>query len=167
MTLVAPPSGGTAYRFIQAIQRSVSVQTISLGPQLGAAAKVTTLGTSPYLRLRAQIPTQSTYNAGAAADYFQNSNSVSLVVSAAYAGAASTTWTLDIPDLSGAGYNTAWALVNGTGVSWDVNAVSGNALPFIGGNPVDNAQIVGAGAQDSASTFAASSRTRIFRRPHR
>jgi hypothetical protein len=164
---VAPPSGGSAYRFIQAIQHSVSVQTISLGPQLGAAAKVTTLGTSPYLRLRAQVPTQSTYNAGATADYFQNSNSVSLLVTAAYAGAASTTWTLDIPDLSGAGYNTAWALVNGTGVSWDVNAVSGTALPFIGGNPVDNAQIVGAGAQDSASTFAASSRSRIFRRPHR
>ncbi|HEY2164498.1 MAG TPA: hypothetical protein VGH04_10930, partial [Gemmatimonadaceae bacterium] len=164
---VAPPSGGAAYRFIQAIQHSVSVQTISLGPQLGAAAKVTTLGTSPYLRLRAQIPTQSTYNAGAAADYFQNSNSVSLFVTAAYAGAASTTWTLDIPDLSGAGYNTAWALVNGTGVSWDVSAVSGIALPFVGGNPVDNAQIVGAGAQDSASTFASASKRRFFGRPHR
>ncbi len=164
---VAPPSGGSAFRFIQAIQRSVSVQTISLGPQLGAAAKVTTLGTSPYLRLRAQVPTQSTYNAAAAADFFQNSNSVSLLVTAAYAGAVSTTWTLDIPDLSAAGYNTAWALVNGTGLSWDVNALSGNPLPFAGGPPVDNAQIVGAGVQDSSSSFAAASiRGLLFRRRH-
>ncbi len=142
---VAPPSGGTAYRFIQAIQHSVSVQTISLGPQLGAAAKVTTLGTSPYLRLRAQVPTQSTYNAGAGADFSQNSNSVSLLMTAAYAGAVSSTWTLDIPDLSGAGYDATWALKNGTGASWNVVAVSGNPLPFIGGPPVDNAQMVGAG----------------------
>jgi len=164
----APSSGGTSFRFIQAIQHTPSVQTISLGPQLGVATKVTTLGTSPYLRLRAQIPTQSTYTAGAAADFFQNSNSISLLMSAAYAGAVPATWTLDIPDLTGAGYNTAWALVNGTGVSWDVNAVSGNVLPFIGGSAVDNAQIVGAGAADSAGTFASSSsRSRLFRRPHR
>ncbi len=164
---VAPPSGGTAYRFIDAIQRSVSVQTISLGPQLGAAAKVTTLGTTPYLRLRAQAPTQSTYNAGASADFSQNSNSVSLLMTAAYAGAVPTTWTLDIPDLSGAGYNTAWALKSGTGASWNVVAVSGNPLPFVGGAAVDNAQIVGAGAQDSSSSFAASSiRSLLVRRRH-
>jgi hypothetical protein len=92
---------------------------------------------------------------------------VSLLVTAAYAGAVSTAWTLDIPDLSGAGYNTAWALVNGTGLSWDVNALSGNPLPFAGGPPVDNAQIVGAGVQDSSSSFAASSiRSRLVRRRH-
>jgi hypothetical protein len=40
----------------------------------------------------------------------------------------STTWKLDIPDLSGAGHKTAWALVNGMGVSWGVNAVSDTVL---------------------------------------
>jgi Divergent InlB B-repeat domain len=163
----APSSGGNSYRFIDAMQHSPSVQTISLGPQVGAAAKVTTLGTSPYLRLRAQIPSQSTYSAGAAADYSQNSNSVSLMMTAAYAGAVPATWTLDIPDLSGAGYNTAWALSGGTGVSWNVIAAGGNVLPFVGGNPVDNAQIVGAGAMDSASTFASASKRRFFGRLHR
>ncbi len=168
VSVFTTPSGtnGTAYRFIQVIQHSPAVQSISLGPQLGAGVKVTTLGASPYLRLRAQIPTQSTYTAGATADYFQNANSLEILMSAAYAGAATTAWTLDIPDLSGAGYNTAWALANGTGVSWAVNAVSGTILPFIGGTPAD-AQVLGAGAQDSTATFASSSRRGTFRRPRR
>jgi hypothetical protein len=93
---------------------------------------------------------------------------VSVFLTAAYAGAVPpTAWTLDIPDLSGAGYNTAWGLSSGTGLSWNVVAVAGNALPFVGGNPVDNAQIVGAGMQDSSSTFASASRRRLFGRPHR
>ena len=89
-----------------------------------------------------------------------NFNLTTVALALSLAGAVSTAWTLDIPDLSGAGYNTAWALVNGTGLSWDVNALSGNPLPFAGGPPVDNAQIVGAGVQDSSSSFAAASTIR-------
>ena len=87
-----------------------------------------------------------------------------MVVTAAYLATAPTTWTIDVPDFSGAGYDAAWALKSGTGVSWSVAAVSGNIGPFIGGPPVDNAMITGAGAQDSSSTFAASSRVPFARR---
>jgi hypothetical protein len=158
-------SGSATFRFAQILEHSPSVQTVTLGPQLGAATTVATLGTTPYLRLRASIPSQSTYTGGAIAEFKQSANAVSILMSAAYIGSAGATWTLDIPDLSGAGYDPAWALASGSGVSWMVNAVSGNVLPFVGGAPVDNAQLVGAGAQGSSSSFAAPLRVGFGRRP--
>jgi hypothetical protein len=166
VSVFAAPSNGTAFRFIELLQHSPSVQTISLGPPLGAGLAVTTLGTAPNLRLRAQIPAQSTYTAGAIAEFSQNANSVSILMSAGYLGTPPATWTLDIPDLSSAGYDATWGLKNGTGASWGVSAVSGNVLPFLGGSPVDNAQIVGAGAQDSSLTFPSAIRGMFVRRRH-
>ena len=165
MAVPDPPSGAT-FRFVQLLEHSPSVQTVALGPALGSGTAITTVATAPYLRLRAAIPSQSTYTAGAIAEYAQNANTVSVLMSAGYVGAVGASWTLDVPDLSSAGYDPTWAPRSGTGVSWSVNAVSGSVLPFVGGPTVDNAQIVGAGAQDSASSFGAASRVPFVRRPH-
>jgi len=167
--LTQPSAPNGTFRFIELLQHTPTVQTISLGPPLGAGTAVTTVAAAPYLRLRAQIPVQATYNGGASAEYSQNANSVAVEMTAGYLGTPPATWTLDIPDLSAAGYDATWALKSGTGASWNLVAVSGNPLPFIGGPPVDNAQILGAGAQDSSSSFAAASmiRSLLVRRRHR
>jgi hypothetical protein len=91
-------------------------------------------------------------------------------MTAAYLSSTPATWTLDVPDLSSAGYDATWGLKSGVGVSWGVNAVSalnGILLPFLGGTPVDNAQITGAGAADSSASFSAPLRRRIGQRPPR
>ena len=163
---VPASSNGTSFRLIERLQRSPSEQTTTLGPQLGTGTKITTLAATPYLRLRAQIPA-GTYTDGANAEFAQNANTVSVFATAAYLGAVPTTWTLDVPDFSSVGYDAAWALKSGAVVSWGVVAASGNVLPFIGGPPVDNAQITAAGAQDSSSAFLASRRLPAIRRPHR
>jgi hypothetical protein len=160
---------GTSFRFVQLVAHSVSAKTTAFGPQLGTVTKPTTIGTTPYLRLRAQVPTQSTYTSAAALDLDQNNTAVSVVMTAAYLSSTPTTWTLDVPDLSSAGYDATWGLKSGVGVSWSVNALSalnGILLPFLGGTPVDNAQITGAGVSDSSATFSASWR-RPLGRPRR
>jgi hypothetical protein len=159
---VASPDG-RSFRVIQTLQRSVADKTVSFGPALGSTPTVTTIGTSPTLRLRAQFPTAATYTTAATAQYSQNDNAVLIFTSAAYLATTPTTWSIDIPDLSAAGFDAAWGLKNGTGVSWAVFAVTGNTLALNGGVPVDGATTMAAGAQDSSASFPAALR-KLMRR---
>jgi hypothetical protein len=159
---------GTTFRVIEMMMHTVSAQFAMFGPPLGSVTKPATIGTTPYLRLRAQIPTVATYTSVADVELSQNTNSVSVLMTAAYVGSTPTTWTVDVPDLSGAGYDTRWALQNGAGVSWGLAAGSarnGNLLPFLGGAPADFAQLTLAGVADSSASFSASSRSLVRRRP--
>jgi len=159
----------TSFRFVQLLTHSVTAKGNTFGPLLSSNTKITTLGTTPYLRVRAQIPALTSYTSAANVEVSQNANSVAVLMTAGYVGAAPTTWTLDVPDLSSAGYDASWAIKSGVGVSWGVTAVSalnGNLLPFIGGAPVDNAQLTGAGMADSTASFSASLRPLTRWRPH-
>jgi len=154
--IVATPPGSdpTSARFVYLLLRPPAdptvTQAVTFGPSLGAAT-VTGLGGAPYPRLRAQVASQAAYGAAVAADYSQNDRAVSLSMTTSYAGGAPSTWTLDVPDLSAAGYDPTWGLHTGARVSWSVNAVGGNVLAFIGGTPVDGAQIIGAVVSGSTS----------------
>jgi hypothetical protein len=77
-------------------------------------------------------------------------------VTAGYAGTAPATWTIDIPDLTTAGYDPAWALKSGQSTAWEVDEASGDVLPFIGGNPTNDAQITIAGARQTSAAFSVS-----------
>jgi hypothetical protein len=103
--------------------------------------------------MRAQLASQSAYNAAAFADFTQDTNSVELVATAGYTSGAPATWTMDIPDLAGAGYDAAWGLRSGMSTHWEVGAVGGNLLPFIGAAPFDGAQMIGAAASSAPSAF--------------
>lgn len=167
--IAAPPgSNGTSFRFLQVLAHAVSTTTTTtLGPQLGPGTAVTTVGTTPSLRLRAQVPAVGTYTSGANAQFQQNANTVSISMTGAYLASAPTTWTLDVPDFSSAGYDANWGLKSGAAVSWSVvafSALNGNLLPFIGGAPTDGAQLTGAGAVGSSATSSASSLVPLRRR---
>jgi trimeric autotransporter adhesin len=136
LLLHAPPAAGPA--------------SVTLGPPL-ATPSVTSLGTTPNIRMRAQLPSQTAYNVAAGADFLQDNITVEVLVTAAYSRGMPATWTIDIPDLSSAGYDPAWGLKNGVPVNWEVSAVGGSFLPFIGATPVDGAQMVGAGVGGSPS----------------
>jgi hypothetical protein len=134
LLLHAPPSAGPA--------------SVALGPSL-ATPSVTSLGTTPNVRMRAQLASQAAYNAAAGADFSQDSIRVELLMTAAYSGGTPATWIIDMPDLSSAGYDPTWGLKTGLPVNWNVSALGGSVLPFLGATPFDGAQIVGAGVGGS------------------
>jgi hypothetical protein len=155
ISVIASPAGSgapTSFRYVFGFARAPTDRTVTLGPSL-AATTVTSLATAPYLQLRAQVPSQSAYNGLAAATFSQTNRTVNVTRTAAFSGGAPANWTLDIPDLSAAGYDPTWALQRGAAVNWTAIAEGGDFLAFIGGVPADNAQIVAAGASGSTQAF--------------
>jgi len=154
-------ANATSFRFIERLLHATSanIDTVTLGPRLSAPT-VTSLGTTPSLRLRARLPLQSEYNTAASAQFSQADNSVDVSVTATYTGGAAGTWTIDMPDLASAGYDATWGMRAGVAVNWGVSAIGGNVLPFIGAPPVD-ALITGAAAfSGSPAVFARLARSR-------
>ena len=78
---------------------------------------------------------------------------VAVSASAAYFGGLPQSWTLDVPDLTGAGYEVAWGLRAGMPVDWEVGALAGSYLVFSGASGVDGARVTGAGTASSASAL--------------
>jgi Divergent InlB B-repeat domain len=145
-----PQGSSTAFRAAFLMERSPVSQTVTLGPALNTPT-VTSLGSTPYLRLHAQLASQSAYNSAAQVEFQQIDNSASVQVSATYSGGTPANWTLDMPDLTSAGYNAAWGLKSGTTVSWQVFAAGGNFLAFGGGLVADGAQMMAAATSSPSS----------------
>jgi hypothetical protein len=147
-----PASGGSSVRAAILLRHSATfdVDAVTFGPTLNQPT-VTSLGTSPYLRLRAQLASQASYNVAAVAEFAQSANSLSVASTANYANGTPANWVLDIPDLTAAGYDPTWGLKTGSSVDWQVTAASGSVLVFFGATPVDGAGLV-AGVVSSSST---------------
>jgi hypothetical protein len=112
------------------------------------------------LRLRAQLPSQSAYNAAAVAEYDQGDNSVHVSATAGYFGGTPSTWVVDVPNLAAAAYDPLWGFRSGTPLSWSVVAAGGNILPFVGAPMVDGAQIVVGLTSNSGASFSVARRRR-------
>jgi hypothetical protein len=140
-----PQAGnGTSGRFGLLLFHASANQMVAnlvLGPTL-ATPIVSMLGSTPNVRMRAQLPLQAAYNAAVNAEFSQNDLSANVTITAGYSGGAPATWTMDMPDLSTAGYDAAWGLKSGSPVSWHVVALGGNVLPLLGAAPVDGALVV-------------------------
>jgi hypothetical protein len=147
-----PAGGGSSVRAAVLLRHSATfdVDAVTFGPTLNQPT-VTSLGTSPYLRLRAQLASQTSYNVAALAEFAQSANSVSVVSTANYANGTPANWVLDVPDLTAAGYDPTWGLKSGSSLEWQVTAASGAVLPFFGATPVDGTVLV-AGVVSSSST---------------
>jgi hypothetical protein len=91
------------------------------------------------------------------AEYDQGPNSIEVTATAGYFGGVPSTWILDVPDFTGAGYNATWGLGSGGTPAWLVVAAGGNVLPFFGATPVSGAQIV-AGLTTNASASSSAAR---------
>jgi hypothetical protein len=162
LSVYAGSSDGRSARFVQALNHSLPNQAFTFGPALSTPT-VTSLGTSPYLRLRAQLPFQSAYDGGAILQGDQGANSVRLSASAGYFGGTPSTWIIDVPDFTGASYDPSWGLRGGAPTSWLVGAVRGSFLPFLGATMFDGAQITGALTSNSVAAFYAARAARANR----
>jgi hypothetical protein len=160
ISIMAAPATGSSARAAILLHHSVVGDTVAFGPSLNTPT-ITTLGTSPVLRQRAQLASQSAYNAAADAQFSQNSNSVEVTMTAGYSGATPSTWSLDVPDLAAAGYDPTWGLKSGASVEWNVSAYGGNVAPLFGAPPTDGVRILAAG---TANTVSSSTQRRRFGR---
>jgi len=149
----------TSARFaVLYLRQPAGDSTVTFGPPL-TTPTVTSLGTTPYLRLRAQLPSQSAYNAATSFELGQSGREFVVLATAAYRGGAPASWTLDVPDLSSAGYDANWGPRSGAQLTWSVIAVGGNVLPFIGATPSDGARLIGALATNSSNAFSQATRS--------
>jgi len=141
-------------------------RTITFGAAL-ASPTFSTPSSSPYARPRVQLPSQSDYKGGVAAG-FENAgaNSMEIVATAAYFNGTPANWTLDVPDLTAAGYDVTWALKDSAALDRFVFAFSGNLSVLAGAAPSDNTLILGAGAGSSSASSSAlrRPRSRVVRR---
>ena len=159
VTVFAGSAGGSAFRLAFLLHHSAVTDAVAFGSALNQPT-VTSIGTSPYLRLRAQLASQSEYNVAANAEFDQGANSVSVTTTAGYLGTLPTNWTIDIPDLTSAGYNPTWGLKSGSSVDWQVFAAAGSVLPFLGATPADGDRMLGAAVGHTSAAF---SRFRSFK----
>jgi hypothetical protein len=131
----------TSMRGLLAFVRTISDRSVTLGPAPAAAA-VTSLGTTPYLRLRATSAGQSQYAGAASVDFVQGTRTASVSATAAYFGGAPATWDLAIPDLSAAGFDAAWGLRPGARTDWSLTTFGANFLSVFSGTPADGTTLL-------------------------
>lgn len=135
MLLASPPGDDPPdARMASFYFRGAANGTLALGPKL--TPTVTSLATTPSQLLRTTAPAASEYDLFASVGYAQeDGNEATVSMTSGYRGSA-TSWTLDIPDLSGtAEYNAAaWGLSTGTPVAYTM-IVYGGAFGFVTGAP--------------------------------
>jgi uncharacterized membrane protein len=121
---VIATAGATSARGVYQYNREFIARTLTLGPAL-ATPTVSSLGATPYPRLRAAGLFQVEYGQGIGVTYTQTTGggrNWSVTATPAWFGNASS-YQLDLPDLTSAnGFDTAWALVAGATTTWSVSA---------------------------------------------
>jgi hypothetical protein len=132
LTVRAFSNTGNSYRVSEQYYRDPANRTAGLGTALNAPT-VTTIASTPYLRLSASLPSQADYSSFASVRHSQGARTVSVTATSGYFGVTPGTWVLDIPDLSGvSGFSSSsYALQAGSAQS-DVEAYSGTLSEFFG-----------------------------------
>lgn len=136
----------------------VGDKSVALGPPL-ATATITMLGSGAYSRPRAEFPSQTDYAEVALARFLQqslgSSTFVTLVASSGYHGGAPATWTLAVPDFSGAaGFDNGWMLRPGINTAYLTEGFSGPNHLLFGGQPAAGESYRFAYRQSNATTAA-------------
>jgi hypothetical protein len=139
-----------SYRGQSQYYRNSADRTLTLGPSLNTPT-ITTAATTPYTRLRAQLPSQAEYDQFVSVYYIQDETSsireVVVTGSVGYFGGRPSTWDLVIPaglnEVSG--FPLASQLQTGETVDWYVDAYGGSTISNFYGSPTDGAVLRYAG----------------------
>lgn len=132
LTVRALSNSGNSYRVVEQYYQVPGDRTVSLGAALSAPS-VTTLSSTPYLRLGTTLPAQSDYPSFANVTHTQTSRIVSVTGTEAYFGGTPGSWVLDIPDLSTvSGFSQSFALQSGVSTQSYAEAYGGTLAAFFG-----------------------------------
>lgn len=132
-------------------------RTETLGPLL-TSPSVSVVSTTPYLRERGQLPSQSAYGTAVRFVYLQGQSPstryVTVVMTAGHlGGAVPTTWDVLVPDLTGvAGFSSSWMHTSGQTTSYSAEGFSAPGSTLFGGLPSAGQTIRLAYRQSSVST---------------
>lgn len=133
LTVRALSASGNSYRVQEQYYRDPSDKVVSLGAALSAPV-VTTLSSTPSLRLATSLPSQADYGSFGNVTHTQTGRTVSVTATAAYVGGTPAAWQLDVPDLSTvSGFSaTAYGLQAGASTTTYAEAYSGTLATFFG-----------------------------------
>jgi hypothetical protein len=132
LTVHAQSSSGNSYRVSEQYYRDAVDRFASLGVALSAPT-VTTIVSTPTLRLSTSLPSQADYPSFANATHSQPGRVVSVTGTAPYFGATPSTWVLDVPDLSAvSGFSTSYGLQSGASTTSYAEGYSGTLATFFG-----------------------------------
>ena len=149
----ADASSGVAYRTVLHTTRLPGDKIITFGAALSTPT-ISTVGTTPYARMRAQLPAQPDYMSFATAFFVQSTRSFFVTVSNDYVEGAVTTWNLEVPDVTAAsGFPAGAGLQSGVTTSWFVEAYDGTLSAYIGSTPVDGSTVRYAGRSSSTTSM--------------
>lgn len=123
----------TGFRGSIAYFTAAGNRTMTFGAPLSAAT-VTSLGATPYSRLRATFASQAEYASVALISLMQGAENsaptdryVAVIMTPAYLGGVPATWDLSIPDMSAAaGFSSSWMLGAGRPTDVVTGAYGGN-----------------------------------------
>lgn len=137
---------GALYRGEVQFYRTAGNRSVTLGAQMSNPT-LTTVATSPRLRLRTQVSSQSEYGAFITVAHVQPSREVVLTATNSWFGGTPITWDLTIPDMSGVtGFPSGAGLVSGAGTDWYVDVYGGTGgLRAYYGSPADGTTLRYAG----------------------
>ena len=149
-----------AYRSVSHWYRTPANKAVPLGPPLNNV-QIGSVASNPYLRLRAQVNSQSEYGSFASAFFIQNMTSdtfreVYVTQTEGYTNGTPNVWTLEIPDLRDAGgYPVDAGLVSGNGTQWFVEAYDASLADVIGATPTEGATARWAGRTSDVTLLRA------------
>lgn len=158
--VVANSGTNADYRGALLHYRAAGDKNLSLGAAL-APPRVTVVGTTPFVRLRVQLASQSDYPDLVQFVYSQTDGGgkfVRVIMTKGYFGGTPTTWDVSIPDASAvAGFQSSWMLQTGVATAWDGEAWLVSMPWFFGGAPADGSTFNFATRSSSINTAAAGS----------
>ncbi len=135
-------------------------RTETLGPLL-TIPSVTVAATTPYVRERGQLASQTAYSTAARFVYLQgaapNNKYVVVVVTSAYLGAVPATWDVVVPDVSGVtGFSDSWMHASGQNTAFSGEAFSAPGGLLFGQTPTVGQSVTFAFRQSTVSTSVGS-----------
>ncbi len=164
-------------RAVESYFRTAGNRGMTLGPALSPVT-VTPIAGTPNIRLRMDIPSLPAYNTSAVAEISAGgvgplARNFEIAVTAGYLGAVPSTWSVTMPDLTGAsGFDPNFAMQTTIGIYYDAVLTGGNRLffaPPADGQLLSYALRQGESISTTRSVAAGASvpRANAFRRPWR
>ena len=142
LTAIASAASGT--REVSQYYGSPSDRTLTFGPTLSAPS-MSIASMTPYVRPRLTVVSQAEYGTAMEAFFSQLSGAsfrtVRIFTSAAFLGGRPSSWTLDMPDLSAAGYQNTWAFPNTALLNANARGFDASTTAILGGAPADGLTI--------------------------
>jgi hypothetical protein len=137
---------------------NLSAMAIDLHPALSSPT-VTSVATSPYARLRVQLPSQTDYSSGMTASFSQTAGvserTASVFITSGYLGSTPATWDVTLPDLSAVtGFDANWGLRPSAATDWEVVGYGGPLGALLGAGRSDGMTLSFATRSGSQSTAA-------------